>query len=184
MGSAKAPGPDSFPGTFYHNFWDIIKEDLFAMVSHFFNFRLLDYDINKTNIVLILKTRIPCEAQHFRPISFYNFSMKVITKILASRLKRFLPDVISPSQSTFVNGRLIQDNIILAHEAFHAINRAKKGSKCVMALKIDMEKTYDKVDWNLLHFVMTHLGFCEWWVQRVMKYVTYTSFSFVINGEK
>ncbi|KAL4355323.1 hypothetical protein GQ457_06G003800 [Hibiscus cannabinus] len=150
MGSSKAPGPDGFPGSFYHSFWDIIKVDLIAMVSHFFNFGFLDYELNKTNIVLIPKVKNPCEAHHFRPISLCNFSMKVITKILASRLKRFLPDIISPSQSTFVNGRLFQDNIIIAHEAFHAIKRAKKGSKGVMALKIDMEKAYDEVDWDLL----------------------------------
>ncbi|KAL4377090.1 hypothetical protein GQ457_02G030170 [Hibiscus cannabinus] len=144
MGADKAPRPDGFPGCFYHSFWDIIKDDMFAMVSSFFSSGFLDYELNNTNIVLIPKKSNPCEIQHFRPISLCNFSMKVITKILASRLKKFLPDVISPQQSAFVDGRLIQDNIILAHEAFHAIKRARKGSKGVMALKIDMEKAYDK----------------------------------------
>ncbi|KAL4335589.1 hypothetical protein GQ457_07G003500 [Hibiscus cannabinus] len=90
-GSSKALGPDGFSGSFYHSFWDIIKDDHFAMVLHFFSSSFLDYDLNKTTIVLIPKTKNPCEVHHFRPINFYNFSMKVVRKGLPEPKHRNLP---------------------------------------------------------------------------------------------
>ncbi|KAL4318880.1 hypothetical protein GQ457_18G015470 [Hibiscus cannabinus] len=130
---------------------------------------ILDHSMNKTNIVLIPKIKNPTE---------------VITKILASRLKEFLPDIIPTSQSAFVNGRLIHDNIILAHEAFHAMKKKRRGSEGIMALKIDFEKAYDKVDWKVLHVIMSKMCFCEWWINRVMICISTVSFALVINGER
>ncbi|KAK8617481.1 hypothetical protein V6N13_080397 [Hibiscus sabdariffa] len=162
MGALKAPGHDGFSGIFYHSFWDLINEDLFLLVESFFKNGTLEPRINRTNIVLIPKNKNPTEVQHYRPISLCNFSLKVITKIMASRLKPLLPSIIPYSQSAFVHGRLIQDNIIVCHEAFHAIKRRKKTNDPVMAIKIDMEKAYDKVDWEVLEKVMMKMGFSDW----------------------
>ncbi|KAL4366778.1 hypothetical protein GQ457_05G010670 [Hibiscus cannabinus] len=127
MGALKSPGPDGFPGIFYHSFWDDIKEDLFRMIKNFFRSGNLPPEINKTSLVLIPKKPNPEEVTHFRLISLCNFSYKVISKILATRLKPFLSDLISPLQLAFVPGRQIQDNVIIAHEAFHAIKKRRKG---------------------------------------------------------
>ncbi|KAL4332119.1 hypothetical protein GQ457_07G022500 [Hibiscus cannabinus] len=150
MGALKAPGPDGYPGIFYQSFWDIIQEDVVNLVFEFFRNGSMPKDINKTNIVLIPKIKNPTKTTHFRPISLCNYSYKVISKILASRLKAFLPEIIPHAQSAFVKGRLIQDNVIVVHEAFHSIKRRRKGTKSIMALKIDLEKAYDKVDWKVL----------------------------------
>ncbi|KAL4386041.1 hypothetical protein GQ457_09G010480 [Hibiscus cannabinus] len=129
MGALKSLGPDGFPGLFYHSFWELIKDDLFILVESSSTMVFLNPVLTKQ-------------------IFMCNFSLKVITKILASRLKPLLPDIIPYSQSAFVSGRLIQDNIIIAHEAFHAIKRRKRTKNAAMAIKIDMEKAYDKVDWE------------------------------------
>ncbi|KAL4297447.1 hypothetical protein GQ457_12G008860 [Hibiscus cannabinus] len=144
MDALKSPGPDGFSGIFYHTFWETISREVIALVLEFFRTGIFDESINKTNIILIPKTKNPTEVNQFRPISLCNFSLKIITKILATRLKAFLPEIIPAYQSAFVNGRLIYDNIIIVHEAFHAMKKKRRGSDGIMELKIDLEKAYNK----------------------------------------
>ncbi|KAK8583660.1 hypothetical protein V6N12_067922 [Hibiscus sabdariffa] len=144
----KAPGPNGFPCIFYQT-WGTIKKDLMEMVMNFLERALR---INKTNSILIPKQTTPSQVNHFRPISLYNFSYKVISKIMTNRLKKILPKIIHEMQFAFVNGSLIHDNIVFAHEAFHVMKRKRKRVESVMALKISLEKAYDKVDWECFDF--------------------------------
>ena len=106
-------------------------------------------EINQTFIALIPKTDNPTSINHYRPISLCNTIYKIISKILANRLKPILPKLINPFQGAFVEGRSIQDNTLIAHKIFHAFHK-QKGKKGLMALKLDIEKAYDKLNWNLL----------------------------------
>lgn len=110
---------------------------------------------------MIPKISIPERMSDFRPISCCNFIYKTISKILVNRLKLHLPNLISPNQSAFIEGRPIQDNILVAHEAFHNFRLRKKGKKALCALKLDIHKAYYRVEWDFLAAVFTKLGFRE-----------------------
>ena len=73
-------------------------------------------------------------------------SYKIISKVLANRLKKILVDVVNESQSAFIPGRLISNNVMVAFETMHCINGRKKGKNALMALKLDMSKAYDRVE--------------------------------------
>jgi hypothetical protein len=95
---------------------------------------------NETVVVLIPKVENPEEVSQFRPISLCNVVYKIISKMLASRLKMFLPDIISPTQTTFVLGRLITDNVLVGYECVHKIKNKRKGKTGGCVVKLDMHK--------------------------------------------
>jgi hypothetical protein len=120
-------------------------------------------------------------ANQFKPISLCNIVYKIISKILANRLKVHLPKIISPLQSAFVPNRNIQDNTILAHELLHFF-KAKRGKGGFMFLKMDMEKAFDRMEWNFLLAILDKLGFSSIWISWIRVCISTPSFSILLNG--
>jgi hypothetical protein len=137
IGDLKAPGPYGLHAVFYKSFWHIMGEDLTDEVLSDVNSHKIPEGWNDTTLVLIPKIENPKFITQFRPISLCNVVYKVISKLLAQRLKNLLPDIIAPTQSAFVPGRLIMDNILVAYEYYHAIKNKKVGKfgTCVIRLK-------------------------------------------------
>ena len=119
----------------------------------------------------------------FQPISLYNVIYKIISKMLANRLKQILPKVIFSTQSAFVPGQLITDNVLVAYELLHTMHSRKKGKKGFLALKLDISKAYDTIEWPFLRGIMSKLDFPEVWINWVMGRVTTPSFSVLLNGK-
>lgn len=118
----KCPSPDGMSAYFYQHFWETVGRDVTEMVKKFFQTGELEEGITRTNICLIPKKLNANKLADFRPISLCNVAFKIITKILAKRLKRILPLLVSETQTAFIEGRVIQDNILVAHELLHALN--------------------------------------------------------------
>lgn len=182
IGAHKAPGPDGFTASFYHTFWEDIEQSIVKDVTQFFDGEFLDQNHNHTNICLIPKVRPATKMTEFRPIALCNVSYKIISKILVKRLKTHLPNIISENQTAFTPGRNISDNVIIAQEAYHALKVSKRISKSYMALKTDITKAYDRLEWNFLEETMRRMGFCDKWINLIMLCVKSVSFSVLING--
>jgi hypothetical protein len=145
LGPLKAPGPDGIPEAFYKKFWPTIQHDILNMVKAFFHLGFLLKSLNHTFITLIPKVRTPKRVTQFRPISLCNVSYKIISKILVSRLKPLMDSLITPYQNAFIQGRQITDNIVLAHEVFEYLKKKSKGKWGFGDLKLDMNKTSDRI---------------------------------------
>jgi hypothetical protein len=143
---------------------------------------ILDAELNYTFIVLIPKVSHPTKVTEFRPISLCNVLYKLIAKVLANRLKHILPSIISQQQSAFLPGRLITDNVLVAYEALHTMDTRLKGKKGFMAIKLDMSKAYDRVEWNFLEAIMRKMGFATQWIDLIMACVRSVSYSILVNG--
>jgi hypothetical protein len=108
---------------------------------------------------------------------------KIIAKCLINRLRPYLQELISETQSAFIPGRLISDNALIAFECFHAIHRARKGDDQFCAYKLDLTKAYDRVDWEFLEGALIRFGFDRKWVNLVMSCVKSVKFTVQINGQ-
>lgn len=182
IGPDRAPGVDGFTAAFYHQFWDLIGEDVCSMVRSFFETGEMNNDINQTQLCLIPKTSDSKHMADYRPISLCTVNYKIISKVLIMRLKQCLGSIISESQAAFVPGRNISDNILVAHEIMHSL-KAKKGCQSAyMAVKTDISKAYDRVEWNFLEKVMLQLGFDTQWVKKIMACISTVTYEVLING--
>ncbi|XP_028773622.1 uncharacterized protein LOC114730681 [Neltuma alba] len=183
MGPLKSPGPDGFNALFFQNQWGRIRNSLVTCVQRLFDRPDTLREINGTLIVLIPKKDPPETLKDLRPISLCNVVYKIVTKIMANRIKTFLPQTISPNQCGFVPGRLSSDNIIVAQEVIHSM-RNMKGKKGFMAIKIDLEKAYDCVNWNFLIGCLKELQLPNHFVDIISSCVSTADFQLLWNGDK
>ncbi|XP_077215844.1 uncharacterized protein LOC143850484 [Tasmannia lanceolata] len=141
MKGDKAPGPDGFNGRFFHKFWYLVGSKFSTAIKNIFEKKKMLKEINATFVALIPKGIDATSHSEFRPISLCNFVYKTITKILALRLKLVIGKLVSPSQSAFIHGRQIQENILLTHDLLHNFHHPSRKPK--MCLKIDLAKAFD-----------------------------------------
>ncbi|XP_071900993.1 uncharacterized protein [Coffea arabica] len=132
-------------------------------------------------LVLIPKIESASQWRDFQPISLCNVGSKIISKILANHLNRLLQDLILPWQTGFVPRRGIFDNILLAQELIHELDRRLVDPNLV--LKLDLDKAYDRVDWSFLLFMLRQFGFDEQVVDLLFRTFSNSWFSILINGE-
>ena len=110
------------------------------------NSGIIPPNLNHTYITLIPKVKNPQKVTDFRPIALCNVLYKLVSKVLANKLKIILPDIISDSQSAFQAYKEISDNILVAYESLHHMKNKKAGRSSFMAMKLDMSKAYDRVE--------------------------------------
>ncbi|KAL2251989.1 UNVERIFIED_CONTAM: hypothetical protein Sindi_2321200 [Sesamum indicum] len=177
----KAPGPDGYSSGFFKAAWPIIGQEVSSAVLDFFHTGQILKQINTTLLALIPKVHSPMNVGDFRPISCCNVLYKIIAKLLVQRLSVILDKLISPCQAAFVPGRSIGVNIMLAQELFTGYNQTHLPPRC--ALKVDIRKAYDTVEWDFLIAVMELFGFPHTFVKWIEECVTTPSFSVGLNGK-
>src|SRR5436189_2955474 len=164
---------------FFHTNWNIIGKEIIGSIQHFFSSGNLLRSINHTSLSLIPKCSKPSTLSDFRPISCCNSLYKFISKCLANRLQKVIGHLISPSQSAFIKGRSISDNILLAHELVRNFNR-KYGRRC--CLKLDLRKAFDSVNREFIYYILHLMKFPHTWINRIRECIHNPTFSVSVNG--
>ncbi|XP_068466211.1 uncharacterized protein [Phaseolus vulgaris] len=134
---------------------------------------------NASFIALVPKVRNPVSLDYFRPISLVGAMYKIISKVLAERIKKVLPTIIDDCQSAFLKNRGILDNVLMANEVVEDIRRRGQSGLC---LKVDFEKAYDSVRWEFLYDMMGKMGFHRKWIRWIQGCLESASISVLVNG--
>lgn len=127
MDPIKSPGPDGIQPGFFQRFWEDLGNCLTNFCSSCFNSVSIPSAINESYITLIPKVDNPESMSEFRPIGLCNTVYKLITKIISSRIRPILANIVSPLQSSFIKGRGIEDNVIVVKEVAHHFHKCNKG---------------------------------------------------------
>jgi hypothetical protein len=180
LGSEKAPGPDGFTAHFFKKAWSIVGEEVCQAVKSFFQSSSLFKEFNSTIITLVPKVPNPSKVAEFRPIACCNVLYKCITKILANRLNSCLSELINSNQTAFVKGRNISENILLAQELVKGYHKDKGKAGC--AIKVDLKKAYDSVEWSFILMSLLAVGCPPIYVNWVRECITTPRFSISLNG--
>jgi len=178
--ASKIPSPDGWTMGFFLSFFDLLGEDILALVEESRRKGRVSGALNATFVALILKSDKPIYFGGFRPIALSNLVYKIITKIIVAIIKIFLSIGISKEQFDFLEGRQITDTIGVVQEALHNIKVKNIKS---LVLKLNLIKAYDRVDWGFLRLVLLQVGLSLETTDWTMGSMTSTNFVVLINGK-
>ncbi|XP_062115338.1 uncharacterized protein LOC133829622 [Humulus lupulus] len=178
--STKSPGPDGYGSGFFKSMWKDIGQDICSAIMHGFSTGQFPKELHETTLSLLPKVVNPARASDYRPIACCSTLYKVMAKLLCSRLAVVLPSLIQSNQGAFVRGRSIAHNIMILQDLIKNYGRALTSPRC--AIKIDLSKAYDMVDWYFLENLLKAYYFPMKFIGWVMNCIKNTSYSLLING--
>jgi hypothetical protein len=179
MPKGKAPRGDGISTKFFQEFAEEISLTLLRAFSAMLRNGETSESFNKGLITLIPKLGDHAKLGNWCPITLLGSLYKILAKILARRLQVFLPNVIRPGQTGFVEGRSILDNTFLAQEAQ---DWAEESNQDLVLLLLDFEKAFDRIEWSFLFEALARLGFCPQWIKWVSSLYRSASSAIKLNG--
>ncbi|XP_061999298.1 uncharacterized protein LOC133716631 [Rosa rugosa] len=180
MNVDSAPGPDGYTGHFFQACWDVVGLDVVRAVRSFFQSGYILPNLNSSFVALIPKVQEANVITQFRPIAMANFSFKIITRILADRLAPIASRIILPNQFAFLKGRQISDCIFLASECVNLLDNKCCGGN--VAIKFDVAKAFDTLNWDFLRRVLNAFGFHATFVDWISSILASARLSILFNG--
>ncbi|XP_057441172.1 uncharacterized protein LOC130733113 [Lotus japonicus] len=151
MGPLKALGLDGLQAVFFQSQWQNVGGSVTSFVEQCFVDPSLITRVNDTLLVLIPKVEAPERITQYRPISLCNVIYKMVTKIITNRLRKVMSDLVAPNQCSIVPGRHSYYNIVISQEVFHSMRYLKRKLGWI-AIKVDLEKAYDRLKWFQVAF--------------------------------
>ena len=179
MEGDKAPSPDGFTMAFFHKCWSVVEKDVMDFFDYFHRHSMFERSLNASFLTLIPKKCNVVSIKDFRPISLVGSVYKLLSKVLANRLRAVLDNLTSESQNSFVGGRQILDSVLIANECLDSRLKSRLPS---VVCKLDIEKAYDHVNWEALFYLLGCMGFGVKWRGWIKACVTFVRFSVLVNG--
>ena len=179
MKNNKSPGSDGLTTEFYKIFWNDLKQYYIKSINYSYQHETLT-ELQKQSIITLLpKTdKDTCFLENWRPISLLNVDYKIATKSIANRLKKVISSIISSSQTGFIKGRYIGENIRLLCEVIEFVNERKLPA---LLFFTDFEKAFDSINHDFMFNTLRHFGFGESMVNWVKLFYNGAN-SFVTNN--
>lgn len=179
MKKGTVPGPDGFTVDFYQAGWHFMGKEILDLIEESRINQKVWPALNSTFFTLIPKNDNSEDAKGFRPISLCNVIYKIIASLMAKRLKPLLDSLISPEQTSFVEGRQILDGLVVTQEVIHSLKAKKQKG---MMIKLDLSKAYDRINWQYLEEILGSFGFGNRWIKWVHSLISTPNFSILVNG--
>ena len=179
MQNNKSPGPGGICVEFYKLYWNLIGDDLCEVLKKGLEDQELAYSQYLASIILLYKKGPRPDIKNWRPISLLNCDYKLLSKVLAERLKRVLTEIISNDQRGCVPGRYIGENIRLVEDMIYEI---EQGNIPAVLLQLDQEKAFDRVEWDWLFKVLVHFNFGETFISHLKTLYKNARSCIITNG--
>ena len=164
---------------FWQNCWEFVKEEVLDMFKEFYEQNSFIKSLNNTFLVLLPKKGGAEDLGDYRPNSLLGGLYKLLAKVLANRLKKVIGKVVSSDQNAFIMGRQILDASLIANEV---IDSWQKMGKKDLICKLDIEKAYDRINWQFLLKVLQKIGFGPKWLGWMRSCISTAKFSILVNG--
>jgi hypothetical protein len=179
MRSDSSPGLDGFGPAFFKAFWPGVKDDLMSFVTEFHSGGAHLSGVNQAFIALLPKTAEVVTADGFSPISLQNCVMKIITRILTTRLQQFIEQLVAFEQSCFIARRCIVDNFLYAAELAQCCRLREAPT---IPLNQDFKKAFDSVNWCSLDAILEACGFGSLFRTWIRGLLTSGKAAVLLNG--
>jgi len=150
-----------------------------AVFKYFHRYSVFERSLNASFLSLIPKKANAINIKDFRPISLVGSVYKLLSKVLANRLRVVLDSLISETQNSFVDGRQILDSVLITNECLYS--RLKCHSSGVVC-KLDIKKAYDYVNWDALLYLLNRMGFGLKWREWIVACISTVCYSVLVNG--
>ncbi|KAK3222027.1 hypothetical protein Dsin_009052 [Dipteronia sinensis] len=179
MDAASASRLDSFSRGFYQRYWKVVVSDVVLAVQDFFRTWVIFSGLNSSFIVLLPKLKDSISIEQFHLIVLSNFLFKITSKILADRLAQIAARIVSPNQFGFIRDRHIEGCITLASDLLNVMHKKCYGVN--LAMKIDISKAFDTLDWSFLRRVLHAFGFSPVFMNWIDNILGSSRLSVLIN---
>jgi len=154
-GRGRAPGPDGLTAELYVHFADLLAPQLLALYRKIEERKELTPTQKDATIILLYKKGDRRDIKNYRPISLLNVDLKIMTKVLSTRVGNVMGSVVGEGQ-TLVKGRYIHESVKVVLDMMHHLgNSNTKG----IILLLDQEKAFDRVSWTYLKKIVEEFGF-------------------------
>lgn len=160
------PSPDGLQIGFYKTYWPHLANDVQSIIFQLIEGQIFWEEINIVDLVLIPKIKTSSYPKDFRPISLCNAIYKFVAKILSNRLSTILLSIISENQVAFVKDHLITNVVMVGLDFLYHIHAYKATNN--MALKLDMAKAFDRINWSYLYFMLHKFKFPSSFIHIIM----------------